>query len=105
MPNNQFETLVQAINNLNQRGYTGQFQFEDGKMSFAHASDKAFEPEELAIVEYHRFEGDSATGDMSVVYAIETEAGEKGTLVDAYGTYSSQELAVFLKEVPNRADD
>jgi len=34
---------------------------------------------------------------MSVVYAIETTDGRRGTLVDAYGTYATPEVDTFVK--------
>jgi hypothetical protein len=36
----------------------------------------------------YRFEGDSNPDDSSIVYAISSNTGLKGTLVDAYGAYS-----------------
>ena len=36
---------------------------------------------------------------MSILYAIETADGNKGTLVDAYGLYSDEETGAFMKEV------
>jgi hypothetical protein len=36
---------------------------------------------------------------MSVLYAIETTDGVKGTLVDAYGLYADEETGEFMKEV------
>ncbi|MEM6632504.1 MAG: hypothetical protein AAF694_22730 [Bacteroidota bacterium] len=43
----------------------------------------------------------SSLDDSSVLYVIETEGGNKRTLVDAYGTYSesiSPEMAQKLRE-------
>jgi hypothetical protein len=62
-------------------------------------SRKYFKPEEVTIVEHHRFEGPSAPDDMAVIYAIETTSGDKGILIDAYGTYSSSLVGDFLKTV------
>ncbi len=45
---------------------------------------------ELRVVKYFRFEGETSTGDSSILYAIEADNGEKGLLVDAYGVYSGQ---------------
>jgi hypothetical protein len=36
---------------------------------------------------------------MSVLYAIETADGNKGTLVDAYGLYADDDTGEFMKEV------
>jgi len=52
------------------------------------------------IREYHRFEGVSDPDDMSIVYAIESQSGTRGTLVDAFGVYSNPAVSAFLKDVP-----
>ena len=48
----------------------------------------------------HRFEGESDPDDMSVVYAIESQDGTRGVLVDAFGTYADPHVAEILKQVP-----
>ena len=53
----------------------------------------------MKIVNFYRFEGNSNPDDMSVMYAIETSDGLKGTLTDAYGLYSDDDTGEFLKEV------
>ena len=65
-------------------------------------SGKTFKPEDLVIREYHRFEGVSDPDDMSIVYAIESQSGTRGTLVDAFGVYSNPAVSAFLKDVPVR---
>ena len=42
----------------------------------------------FTVDEYHRFEGASNPSDNSIVYAIHSNDGVKGVLVDAYGMYS-----------------
>jgi hypothetical protein len=61
-----------------------------------------FRPGELAIVEHHRFEGASDPEDMSVVYAIESDDGVRGIVVDAFGVYADPALAAFLKGIKKR---
>jgi hypothetical protein len=58
---------------------------------------KRIRPEDVTIVEYHRFEGASNPDDMSVVYVIETADGRRGTLVDAYGTYTNPKVDTFVQ--------
>ena len=67
-------------------------------------SGKAFRPEELTIVEHHRFEGASDPDDLSIVYGIESQDGTRGVLVDAYGIYANPELSGFLKKVKMREE-
>ncbi len=54
------------------------------------------------LKKYIRFEGDSDPADMSILYAIETNDGDKGTYVDAFGTYGDQSpdtVSEFLQQV------
>lgn len=60
---------------------------------------KSFKAEELTIVERHRFEGASDPDDESVVYAIESQDGIRGTLVDAFGPYANPALGNYLQKV------
>jgi hypothetical protein len=53
----------------------------------------------MKIVEHFRFEGDSDPADMTVVYALEANDGVKGTVIDAFGTYSNPKLSEFLRKV------
>ena len=48
-------------------------------------NDGTFNPDELEIVEIHRFEGDTDPADEAVVYAIESTSGLKGVLINGYG--------------------
>ena len=97
--------MVQASNALAERGFEAQFQInEQGRLCCAGEVDKTYAPEEMKVVEYHRFEGESAPEDMSVIYALETTDGTKGTLIDAYGTYASAESADFIKRLKIEED-
>lgn len=97
--NNKFSNMVDAINDLTIRGFTDELELTDVGFRSRSDKDKLYTPKDLTIVEYHRFEGPSHPGDMSVVYAIETNDGKKSIIVDGYGTYASPEVADALKDV------
>jgi hypothetical protein len=63
---------------------------------------KTFRAEDLLIREFYRFEGVSDPDDMSIVYAIESRDGTRGTLVDAFGVYASPAVGRVLEHVPIR---
>ena len=63
---------------------------------------KTYRADELTIREFHRFEGISDPDDMSIVYAIESRDGTRGTLVDAFGVYSNPAVSAVLEGVPIR---
>ncbi len=91
-------SMVSIINKLTQDGYTAQFKANPcGITSLSTNKDYGFN--EVVINRFFRFEGDSSSDDNAIVYAIETNSGEKGTLVDSYGTYSDPLIEKFIKEV------
>ncbi|NCD70065.1 glycosyltransferase family 1 protein [Mucilaginibacter agri] len=86
-----YETLVDATNDLLQRGYTANLSFEDGSDSIQDKSQNIeLNADDFEVNEFYRFEGASNPSDMSIVYAISsTKYNLKGVLVDAYGTYAN----------------
>ncbi len=94
-----YATLTDALDDLTRRGFAEPFEIVSGELR-ALESGKTFKPEELMIREYHRFEGVSDPDDMSIVYAIESQSGTRGTLVDAFGVYSNPAVSAFLKDLP-----
>jgi len=96
----EMKTMASCINKLAMDGYTENFQVtEDGL--FSSGNDKYYKPEEVSIANFFRFEGDSDPADNSILYAIETNDGTKGTLTDAYGPYADPETDKFIKKVEN----
>lgn len=82
-----YDTLVEALNDLQKRGYTHDFNLKPQCLECASLKLE-LHPEDFHVDEVHRFEGMSSTDDNSIVYAITSTNGVKGTLVDAYGVYS-----------------
>lgn len=82
-----YDTLSEALNDLNKRGYTIDFNMRKDSV-YCRALDRSFKPDEFKIAEFYRFDDDSDPGAQSIVYAINTDDDFKGVLVDAYGVYS-----------------
>ena len=93
-----YKTMAEAVEDLRKRGFAANFEFLD-KTFRAVNSGKTFQPDELTIVEHHRFEGVSDPDDMSVLYVIEANDGTRGTIADAFGPQADPELGAFLKTV------
>jgi hypothetical protein len=87
-----------AIEAFRGQGFTASFVVKDGALRLGNGS-RAYQPGEVTIREYRRFEGTSDPDDMSIVYAIETADGVKGTLVDAFGVYASPGVTAFMEQV------
>lgn len=80
----EMTTLVSCSNKLTKEGYSENFVAADEGLE-APSTKKVYPPEELRIVNFYRFEGNSDPADNSILYAIETSDGIKGMLIDAYG--------------------
>ena len=94
-----FDTLSEAINGLKAKGYTRDFNLLENDIHYDELGC-GFKIKEFKVDYIFRFEGDSNPSDNSILFAIETASGEKGILLDAYGTYSSEvspELLEALK--------
>ena len=82
-----YDTLSEAVNGLKARGYTEDFNLKETCLECA-PRNLQLHPEHFTVDEFHRFEGASNPDDNSIVYAISSNDGLKGVLVDAYGMYS-----------------
>ena len=87
-----------AIECLDHEGFTEHFAVREASLRGLD-SGKAFRPDEVVIRKVARFEGVSDPDDMSIIYAIESRDGTRGTLVDAFGAYSNPAIADFVGAV------
>ncbi len=95
---NQYDTLSQAVEELKKRGYTLDFNLKPNCIE-CRELDKKYDPSTFHIDEFHRFEGMSNPDDMSIIFAITTEDGKKGSLVDAYGTYEDPMTSEMIQKM------
>ena len=93
-------SLVNVENQLTKDGFTQDFNVVDGRLlTIGSASNKSYAPDEVTIVDFYRFEGESNPDDMSILYAIEANDGVRGTISSAYGVYADTDMDDFLKQV------
>lgn len=90
--------MEKCLDKLENEGYTDQYKVEKGKL-YDLTNNKKYKAKEVKAVNFYRFEGISNPDDMSILYAIETSDGRKGTMVDAYGLYSDDETGEFMNQV------
>lgn len=96
----EMTTLVTVEKKLNSQGYTKDFTVKDGRLATMDGENApTYSPEETTIVDYFRFEGESNPDDMSILYAIETADGTKGTISSAYGVYANEDVDTFILQV------
>jgi len=77
-----YDTVTEAIKGLKDRGFTIDFNLLENCIV---CNDTKFNVNDFEIVEFYRFEGDSDPSDEAVVYAIQSNNGMKGVLVNGYG--------------------
>ncbi|MCP2043009.1 hypothetical protein [Pontibacter sp. HSC-36F09] len=92
-------SLINVLNRLRKDGYTYDFKVS-GEGKLCTMEDKqTFGPDEVRIVDFYRFEGESDPDDMSILYAVETSNGLHGTISNSYGPYADAKVDDFLKQV------
>jgi hypothetical protein len=79
-----YDTVVEAVQGLKQRGYTIDFNLQPDRL-ICHETALSLGPSDFEIAEVYRFEGNSDPADEAVVYAIESMDGRKGQLVTGFG--------------------
>lgn len=96
----QMKTLSGCMKKLHADGFTANFMVNDDTLKLKVIDgEREYGPEEVRITNFYRFEGESDPADTSILYAIETNDGVKGTLSDAYGVYADLEVTQFINEV------
>lgn len=91
-------TLTQCVNKMVKEGYTDSFKVTSRGL-LCQRTDETFQAEDVRVINFYRFEGQSDPGDNTILYVIETNTGLKGTLVDAYGPYSDAAVNKFMQSV------
>jgi len=92
------KSLSSCENHVREQGYKEDFQVDQKGMS-TYSGGKFYQPEDVKIVNFYRFEGASDPGDNCILYVIETNDGVKGTLVDGYGASASDAAGKFIVKV------
>ncbi|MFZ2904917.1 MAG: phosphoribosylpyrophosphate synthetase [Cyclobacteriaceae bacterium] len=96
-----YTSLSEATNDLNARGYKHDFNVKPDCIE-CPALQLQLSPEKFTVDEFYRFEGMSSTDDNSIVFAITSDEGVKGILVDAYGVYASSLNDAMIKKLSIR---
>ena len=94
----KMKTIKECLDNAVAKGYTENFKLVN-KWLVAEEKDTVYMPQDIAIVNFYRFEGMSDPEDSSILYLIESSDGKKGTLIDAYGMYADAKISAFIKDV------
>ena len=83
-----YDTLLEAINGLKERGYTLDFNLAFDQLK-CDSADLCLSPAQFEIDEVHRFDTDTDPGESSIVFAVSSiDKKHKGVLISAYGMYA-----------------
>jgi hypothetical protein len=94
-----YDTLTEALADLQQRGYKEDFNLHEHCL-YCAADELEIHPEDFVVDEFYRFEGETDPGDSMVLYAISANTGQKkGTLVDAYGVYADNLTPAMVEKL------
>jgi hypothetical protein len=93
------QTVSEALDELAQLGFTANLSVIGNRLRVVETG-RTFEPADVVIRRVRRFEGVSDPDDMSIVYAIDTTSGIRGTVVDGYGVNSDPAVSAFFESVP-----
>jgi hypothetical protein len=83
-----FNTLSEAMQSLESRGYTNDFNLHPEWIECPPLKLR-LAPAQFHVDEVHRFEGMTDPDDSAILFAISSSDGVKGLLVDAYGLYAN----------------
>ncbi len=90
--------MQKCLEKAAEKGFVNWFRATDNGLKCI-GSDRVYQPHQVTVPNFFRFEGTSDPDDMSILYEIETSDGCKGTLIDAYGVYSDSGVGEFMLEV------
>ena len=90
-------SLHSCLNRIVGDGYTDKFEPTVKGLQSA-TTNRVYKPQEVKVVSFFRFEGNSNPENNSTLYIIETIDGQKGTLVNSYQS-DNQYASLFMREV------
>ena len=93
-----YESLVDALDDLRKRGYDCSFEPQSNCLYCSNLDLRLYE-EEFHIDEVYRFEGNSNSDYNSVVYALTSPTGVKGTIVDGYSVSAGDTSSEIQKKL------
>lgn len=96
-----YDTASEAINDLQQRGYTMDFSIMSNEdCLICRRTTTQLSPEDFEIDQFYRFEGNTDPGDEMIVYAISSPKFKvKGIVVNAFGMYADGASSAIVKKL------
>lgn len=94
-----------ALDAFRDRGFTAQFEVVGSPNEprvRCHACGHDHEPEQVEILDLHRYEGISDPEDEETILALTCPCGDRGTLTVAPGAYADPGVPEAVRRLPDR---
>ncbi|MBA3662961.1 MAG: hypothetical protein H0W61_01965 [Bacteroidetes bacterium] len=89
---------IKYLENLRKKGYTESFTATSTSRILTDHK-KLYGPEEIKITSFYTYSEDTDPQDYSVVYAIETNDGKKGILLDPHCKSPDDNVESFINSI------
>jgi len=102
---NEPDTLVETLEQLKKEGFTYDFNLTAHALEVHNEEgiQLTLSPDDFNIVKIFRFEGMTNPSDESILYAIESNTGLKGTILSSYGMYADAMSNEMIKKLDTRS--
>jgi len=102
---NEPDTLVETLEQLKKEGFTYDFNLTAHALEVHNEEgiQLTLSPDDFNIVKIFRFEGMTNPSDESILYAIESNIGLKGTILSSYGMYADAMSNEMIKKLDTRS--
>ncbi|QGY47684.1 hypothetical protein GM418_29665 [Maribellus comscasis] len=92
--NYQNKTLLFVLEQFRKKGYTFHFQVDEyGR--FVVEKQVFFLPSEVELHEFHCFEAETDSANLSILYAVQTTTGIRGIFINTCGTEDPEKPRVW----------
>ncbi len=105
--NKSYDTLSEAVNDLQNLGYTEDFLIrEDGECLYCAQNALELSSDEFVIDGIYRFEGMTDPADESILFAISSKDNLiKGLVINSFGAEFSYRSSKLVEELYRRSRD
>jgi hypothetical protein len=90
-------SLSDVMNKLREKGYKENYRLENDKL--VDETGNEIPKNKLKLENTYRFEGMSNPSDMSILYELTSETGDKIMLIDSYAGDSDKDISKFVESI------
>lgn len=90
-------SLSEIMNTLREKGYEENYRLSNNNL--INEKGNIIPKSKLRLENTYRFEGMSNPSDMSILYELTSETGEKIMLIDSYAADSDKDISKFVESI------